>query len=428
MSPVSKKRKQPPGRAPKSAARPSIIGPILSVFAERLDDDGPLQTELVLAYLLGTGWGGAQWGRTDAAEALASEIVDANPTGHPAGGLVLLALARTGPRPLREKALQALELGASSESTKWRMPDWAERIGTAELGRTAILTDVYGDQTSYYMEFSYPGTANPEQHLVVALVDYNLHLIKDMFVRVGPHVFELLEQIAKEDDAATFAPMDLQSASDDLWAHLDVTDRTLGDPSGEESAETRYLLEARLDRLPHPNANTDFRPTVAQAERGRILTAFMKTVAVKDLLSGTGSPDGPPERDSVRYIARLAIDYASDYGAGDPLRWSPIAVELFLTDWAPRKVVWDAEDVLWVPEVLDLFVAYCGKRSGLELRWIEAIREAVDEYGGDFVAIELAGNSKGPGAQVMAALLADGVDLMDGEAVQQWIARYNDSL
>ncbi len=428
MSPVSKKRKQPARRQQRTGGRPDIAGAALGAFAERLNDPGPLQCELLLSYLLGMAWAGSEWGRTEAAEALADELVRAIPTGHPAGGLALATLARTGPQAIRPRALMRLETGLASAKCQWRMPAFTELLGTAELGRAEIATDVYGDQTSYYLEFSYPRAEDPEAHVLIVLVDYNLHLIKDMFIRVDPGIFEFLDDLRAEDDGSEISPLDPQSASDDMWRHLAITDRTIGEVFGEESAETRYVLESRLERLPPARTDVDAVPEVSAVERDRVVAAFMKTAAVKRLLSGHGLDDAPPERDTVRYIARLATDYACDYGVGDPLRWSPIAVELFLTDWAPRKVNWEAEDIPWVSEVLDALVAYCGKRTGLATRWIDETRNAVDEYGGDFLMLELEGSSKGPAAQLVASMLADGVDLTDERAVQEWIDRYNSLL
>ena len=217
MSPASKKRKSPQGRPRRDPALAAIGAALLTAFTDRLDDEGPLQSELLLGCLLGVSWGRAQWGRTEATEAFTDEMLMANWTGHPAGGLALLTFARVGPPALRNKARELLEQGLTSGVTKWRMPGGAQHCGTAELGRTA----------------------NPEPHLLVVLVDYNLHVIKDMFIRVGPGIFEFLAKLGANDDGATFAPMDLQAASDDISLHLNIIDHTIGEPFGEESAEVR---------------------------------------------------------------------------------------------------------------------------------------------------------------------------------------------
>lgn len=268
MSPVSKKRKQPARRAKSSPAHPSLVAAALKAFAERLDDSGPLQSELLASFFLGAAWAGSEWGRVEAAEALASELIDAKVLKHRAGGLMLKALAVVGPDATRESARQLFALGQAQTSTPWQLPEWSDRFGTAVLERSAQTTDVFGDQVSYYLGFAYPGAADPEPHLVAVLVDYNLHLVKDMFVRVGPGIFEFIRDLTNDDEGALHGPMNAQSAADDIWYHLDITDRTIGEPFGEESADTRFVLQSRLAALPAPNP--DFAPDVEVPEAEQI--------------------------------------------------------------------------------------------------------------------------------------------------------------
>ena len=53
---------------------------------------------------------------------------------------------------------------------------------------------------------------------------------------------------------------------------------------------------------------------------------------------------------------RVLIDslvwFGADYGPGDPLRWSPVSVEIVLVDWFPRKVVDDVERLARLPDAL----------------------------------------------------------------------------
>jgi len=429
MSPVSKKRKRPgPRRPARQHARTSLVDVALAEFANRIADAGPLQSELLLSQMLGVAWGRSEWGRTDAAEALALEVIDGNLMRHPAGGLLLSVIGAVGPEAVRERARLVRDAGLASGSSIWRMPQWVDQIGQVKLDRGVTVTDVFGDQTAYNLEYFYPGAAEPERHVLVVVVDHNMRLVGDMFVRIGPGLMDSLDSVGEQNDRVVVAETDPQVASDEIWRHLDMTDRTLGEPFGNESAETRYVAAARLAALPPPRQHGVDAPEVSSGERERIVTEFMKSAAVQDLLSGESTADTPPERDTVQFIARVAIDYACDYGAGDPLRWSPTSVELFLTDWASRKVHWEAEDVPWVPEVLDALVAHCGELKELDPGLIEQTREAVDEFGGDFLVREMEGTSKGPAAQVVASMLADGVDVTDQAAVQRWINTYNAAL
>lgn len=41
----------------------------------------------------------------------------------------------------------------------------------------------------------------------------------------------------------------------------------------------------------------------------------------------------------ARDVVELAIDFGADYNHGGPLRWSPVVVEVFMTNWLARKDV-----------------------------------------------------------------------------------------
>ncbi|MFM8352709.1 MAG: hypothetical protein ACKN9D_16790 [Actinomycetales bacterium] len=427
MPPVSNSRRRPPQRRPKRVKPAAqFTNAVLAAFAERLDDNGPLHTEVLLAQVLGVAWGQAEWGRTEAVEALASELIQARPLGHPAGGLLLRCLARTGPSATREQARQLLDHGLATGTAAWRQPAWVDRVGTTQLLRGGALSDVYGDQCSYYLEFGYLDDGNPEIHLIVVLIDYNLHIIKDMFIAAGSQAFDFIAESASAEDGTTFSGLDLRSATIDIAHHLWITDHTVGEVFGEQSAETRYLVSARLEQWLMQEVDSQETAEVSVAQRERILSAFMNTIAIKGWLTDSGDGEERPSGNTVRWITDMLITYACDFGVGDPLRWSPIAVEMFLVDWAPRKVNWQVDDVPWVPEVLDRFVAYCGKRKKLQPRWIQETRAAVAEFADDFFELTRSGGSKSHAAQLMAEMLADGVDPLDQLAVRRWISNYND--
>ena len=73
-----------------------------------------------------------------------------------------------------------------------------------------------------------------------------------------------------------------------------------------------------------PRAKPLKRREVSRAARDRLYTAFRRS-----------EPGQALGRDTQ--LARLFIDYGSDHYL-DGLHWSPIVVELFLTQWPPRKV------------------------------------------------------------------------------------------
>ncbi|MGH3649053.1 MAG: hypothetical protein ACRDTM_17980, partial [Micromonosporaceae bacterium] len=129
----------------------------------------------------------------------------------------------------------------------------------------------------------------------------------------------------------------------------------------------------------------------------------------------------PPAAEVIAWCARAAVDFACDDNAGDPLRWSPAAVELFLLDWTPRQVASGHRAAPWLPEVLDAFVTYAGRVRGQPVPEIAAIKQAITEYVVPYTDL-MAGESLGePVTDVLARMVADGVDPMDEDAVLQWV-------
>ena len=410
---------------------PPELGRVLTrVVNEAMRHPDPLQAELLVSHLLGQVWASQEFGRMDAVAAMALDAAATVPAQAPAAPLALRLLAELAPPQVASAMRGQVSVGIPTE------PSWLESVNRVELVDGITVDDVYGDQTNYVMGLAYLDAQGRRlrsgEHGLVVLVDHNLHLVKDMFARPGDIVRYFRDSVAS-DPSLIGTPLDPQTAATQIAEHLRITDMTLGETFGEESAEVRLLVGARLRAAlpppleePHPDP-WDVWP---QRKRRSLVTAFLRTQPVAQLLEAGSGVEGeaPPSRDTVRLIADLLVDYAIDYGAGDPLRWSPIAAELFLTDWAPRKVVWDAEDVPWVAEVLDLFVVYAGRRKRLPHRWVEMTQDAVAEYAADFTLAVLDGGRRGPAAQIIEQMLLDGVDPTDPVQMQAWIDRYNGGL
>lgn len=403
---------------------PAVAESLLRTFSEALLQSDPYGCEFNASNILGVLWEGSEFGRLEIIEEFIDMALDDRRVieNHPAGAVLLASLAAVAPQSRQDALRDVLQKKLDSSPEPWQLPPWFELIGGAELVGGVCLADVYGDQDNFLMAFSYPGFPTGD-HLVVGLVDHNLHRIQDMFSR--PATLQELESFDfTEDDAMVRQEFDPQQAADLLTPALEVTDMTIGEPFGEESASARMLLGARLRLL--PSAQPTALPEITDRERTALVNAFMRTNAVEALTQNTSGD--MITRDSARFITRCLVDYACDYGAGDPLRWSPAAAGLFLIDWAVRKVAWQPEDVLAVPDVMAEFVAYAGKRKKLPTRWIKETQAAIDQLAGDFFAAVMDGSHRGPSLELVEMMLADGVDLEQPEQMQQWIDRYNQSL
>jgi hypothetical protein len=154
---------------------------------------------------------------------------------------------------------------------------------------------------------------------------------------------------------------------------------------------------------------------VPEEERAEIVDAF---VASREAAGLQEAAD----------LVRLFVDYACDYGAGDPLRWSPIAVEILLADWLPRKAILEPDEVDVLPEVLRRFVRHAARRKGIADDVFAETLETVDRFAPDFAAGMADDDRAGPANELGLALRAAGVDLADEAAIQAFIDARNAEL
>lgn len=76
----------------------------------------------------------------------------------------------------------------------------------------------------------------------------------------------------------------------------------------------------------------------------------------------------PAERTGGEFdlIAERIVQFACEHGLGDPLRLSPVSVEILLVDWFPRTVFGFPNPLVdSVPEVLAGFIRYGHERAGI---------------------------------------------------------------
>ena len=110
--------------------------------------------------------------------------------------------------------------------------------------------------------------------------------------------------------------------------------------------------------------------------------------------------------------------FGSGYGGGDPLRWSPVSVEIFLVDWVPRKIVAPARELAPMPGVLRAFIRFAHDERGIRPTLTDETLAAVTEYAPEYLRIIATPHPQGPAA-MLAAMGFDAdaaLDVMDWEA------------
>ncbi|MEH0827468.1 MULTISPECIES: hypothetical protein [unclassified Micromonospora] len=312
--------------------------------------------------------------------------------------------------------------GAAKVRPGAQAPAWSGQLGRVHLTGAWSYGDVYGDQTSYLATFAYDDATGGPEHALVALVDHNIGITKDVFVG-GPaeRILEQVRQMCATDDLTWFREEDPARMHGEVSRHLTITD-DLGNLPGEGSLATdRALVGARLAVLPGAPADTltwDAEPLTGD-ERTELVRVFLASPEAARF--GLDALDGDAELASLHFCLGLLFDHAASFPDADPLRWSPAVAGLFLLDWVHRRAVLDMDDAAMLPRVLRAWATYAGHRRGLPEQAVTRTDEAIEELVPEFARLYSTGERRSPATAAVAQLMADGVDPDDPAALDAWI-------
>jgi hypothetical protein len=299
-------------------------------------------------------------------------------------------------------------------------PRWSSQLGRVRPVSTWAYGDVYGDQTSYLATFAYDDPdAGGVEHAVVALVDHNIGIVKDLFVgHPADRILAEVRKAAEADEWVWHSAVDPGTLRAQVSFYLEITDRLAVLPEAGSLATDRALAAARLALLPAGGT----RPaSPAPADPARLVPAFLESPDAQ----GLDRSDGAAEA-SLRYAVRLILDFAQDAPDADPLRWSPAVAGLFLLDWVHRRAVLDDHDVATLPGVLRAWVGWAAAQRGLPAAAVAATDQAIEQLTPELVRLHGTGERRGEAATAMSRLLADGVDPDDESALRAWLDSYQD--
>jgi hypothetical protein len=413
--PESKKRKKKraaPPRRPGRSDIPPVDGIVRSIMRggdEMLQMDEPLEVELWASSVLGFSYKRLPIDVQDRFDRAVFDgvLLKAERRADSEALAVVRALAAVAPEPL---SASATEVGDRLVSAGCPEPPWADELGTATFERAWTLSDPYDDQMSLCAYFRYPD--RPE-HVLMILYDENLGaIIKD--ASAGAFKRDPLERARKEPDAVV-ADIDQASLVAKVLPAILSGDMFLDNDWTDDFRDHRALLLARMRAMAGPGWEPpEWAEPLGDEQREGIVEAFF------------ASPGAPADDDANRGIVDLCLTARCDYGDGDPFRWSPIVVEMFMLDFVPRKATIDTAQIRALPDVLKAFVRYSlGKRRGLGERWIEPSVAMVDELTGEFRQRVTDADRFGSAKAIANAMLSHGVSLTDPKAMDAWIEEFN---
>ncbi|MGH9181802.1 MAG: DUF6398 domain-containing protein, partial [Acidimicrobiales bacterium] len=153
---------------------------------------------------------------------------------------------------------------------------------------------------------------------------------------------------------------------------------------------SRPLVEWMVALLPGGGTGYE-RPGWPDAARSDLRARFLAS----PYATGRKDPDHADLLDAV-------LGFGCDYGPGDPLRWSPAAVEIFLDDWIPRKIVADPAYLAKAPALLRGFVQFCHAERGIRPSLTAETLDAIDHCESDYQATIASSRPQGPAALLAA--------------------------
>lgn len=275
---------------------------------------------------------------------------------------------------LTEDDLLAGRIGRELTRRRHPMPHWLTGLGHARAHEQAwSLSHVLRDGENHLI-----GTtlATGQSITAVVYIDHNMGtVVKDAFLMPGP-VEEVVGHFSRK-----LPPQDSPEGQDQRLAPADPADtRVRVEQAIDLGARTIPPLETDTWPMCRPAVEWIVRmlPTGGAAPKRKQWTDEETEAIAQDFFtSAVGRAlDRPDNRDLLRSV----LWFGTDYGSGDPLRWSQVNVEILLADWFPRKVIAEATFLAKLPDLLRAFIRYAHERAGIRGGLTQQVLAAVGTW------------------------------------------------
>ncbi len=252
-------------------------------------------------------------------------------------------------------------------------PEWASTMDTIEIVGAFVQTEPLGDGENMWVCLRWP---HGSEATAVLFVDHNMGtVLKDAFLIPAGSGDVMATMRDVSDDVIDLAPIDPADLRARVTWSIERGDHVLPVIETETWPMCRPLVEWIVAHLPNGGRGWEF-PEWTQAEREELIDDFMASPFAKRC---------PLPTDRVASIVDHFIWHGCDFGSGDPLRWSPVVVELVLADWFPRKIYGLTQaEVDAVPAILEQFVTYAHRRRGIDARATDETLSAIVVFEDDF--------------------------------------------
>lgn len=251
------------------------------------------------------------------------------------------------------------------------IPGWVVRLGEIRPYRAVEMTHVLKDGDNVVVGVALPGRR--ELSLVI-YIDHNLGtVVKDAFV-LGAPIDEVMGSWNAVDPMTGAEVNELSLADARARIVESITSGAMTFPPYETDTwpACRPLVEWIVAMMPEEGSGYT-RPEWSKRELATLTQSFFASNFGASL-----------DDEDHRSLLESILWFGTDYGPGDPLRWSPVAVEILLADWIPRKLVAPADYLSKAPTVLRAFVRYCHAERQIPRDLTDDTIEAIHQWEPDY--------------------------------------------
>lgn len=279
------------------------------------------------------------------------------------------------------------------------LPRWVDRLTDVEATGTSEMVHVLGDGDNVLVGVR---LADGHHLTFVIYIDHNSGtVVKDAFVIADS--LDAVRNLMRDnlDDPHTdIRPLDPADAKVRVTDAVDHGAMLYPPFETDTWPACRPLVEWAVSLL--PDGGTGYEPPEwSEAQQAALADRFFASAQGRSL-----------DDADVRGLLESVLWFGTGYGPGDPMRWSPTAVEIILLDWIPRKIVADVDYLSNAPDLLAGFIRFCHAERGIPAELTDETLAALRAYAPEYFDIIRSPRPQGPEA-LLAAMGVLGDDELD---------------
>ena len=334
-----------------------------------------------------------------------------------AAAMVVASISVYGPPGVRGRAQKLLKsLLRKLEADVDKLPNWFSSLGEAMPRRAVLFTDPWEEERTVWIDFERPDGE-------VRGLGVSVNGLQGFFAcrfEYGPAIDEIEAELVEQAHMEV-RPLELADAR--AMVELGLKRRDLVDFGGlEDLDQDGEFIDFGQDR--------GLQALVAQRvallpDGGSCHVEPITEGEALDLCEEFADVSADVAYDDAGAVGEQVCRFALSWSDGDPLRWSPQRVAMFLCGWIPAHTACEAEWHDAVERVFPMWLRFAAQRRGIAEKPLVQNLSMARESFVDMRRLAADPANRTPATNIATEMLDDGLDLDDKAAVEAWIDRYN---